>query len=604
MIAYTARSQVFEHFNYYDTDETQIKEIIEISIKDSTLNGSYRSFFQNGVTKAEGFYRDNSPDSLWVYYFQNGNKKAVGQLERGKQSGLWKYYYEYGGLKAEGNLKRGIRHGEWVNYFENEIVKSTGEYDNATKDGIWNFYFEDGTLKAQAFYRAGSGTYTEFYHSGKIRLEGENKNEQSFGSWTYYYESGEVQGIGNYLNGERQGEWVFHHPNGQKSAQGTYQKGLKSGEWQYWHDNGALSSIGSLKAGQEQGLWNLYFADGGLKSKGEYNDGEGQILEYYPGGQILAKGLIRNGNKEGQWIYFDEEGNQEGEAEFSNGIGKFTGYYENDTIRITGELENNKRIGLWIMYDTEGKIEGKYRPIYEEDAPVYRINEINEQNAERLSYDKPEYKFKAKSNRYFDTRINEYKGFIFSFNPFLTAFNELPLGIEYYKQERLGYELLYSLIRNPFYTSNTNIQKFTPYARGHQLKFKQKLYSPDHGRGMIYFGHELNFLWKRHLVKEEDQTVLPFEDINVVANETAAAYGIFLGYRWMSDPGGPGITLDVFIGVDIGYRSWNPQYEPNPDYDSYFMNINQNDLYLPFEFGLQFGFAGSNQQKLTPRYEQ
>ena len=47
----TTYGQVFEHRNYYDAGKTQLKEIIEISTADSSLNGLYQSFFQNGVLR-------------------------------------------------------------------------------------------------------------------------------------------------------------------------------------------------------------------------------------------------------------------------------------------------------------------------------------------------------------------------------------------------------------------------------------------------------------------------------------------------------------------------------------------------------------------------
>ena len=93
----------------------------------------------------------------------------------------------------------------------------------------------------------------------------------------------------------------------------------------------------------------------------------------------------------------------------------------------------------------------------------------------------------------FRPQVNEFKGIIVAFNPVSTAFGSIPFSVEYYLQERLGYELQFSILRDPFFTSDGNVKINDVYDRGYSLALRQKLYSPDRRLGMLYFGHELRF---------------------------------------------------------------------------------------------------------------
>lgn len=590
--------QNFESRSYYDSEQTKLKEVITLRSSDSTLNGAYYSYFQSGSPRIEGYYSDGQPDSLWVYFYENGNKKSSGLFEQAKQTGLWDYFYESGALKASGMLAEGQKSGYWSNYFENGNEKSSGGYFRDLKEGIWNYFFEDGTVKAQAYYEEGDGVYKQFYPSGELRMEGLNKDGKSEGLWTYYFETGELEAKGEFLEGLRDSIWTFYHKNGQISATGDYLKGKKTGLWTYYYENGQKSSEGELIEDQRDGQWNLYYESGEIKARSAYNTGDGIFTEYYPSGKQKAKGEILGGKRHGKWIFFNEDGVLDGEADFDQGKGLYVGYYPNERIKMKGPMDGEKRTGEWQLFNPDGSLAGVYRPIYEEDRPVFRIAQPMVKNeVTRNPVDKPEYLFKDKSIRYFKKGVNEFRAIIIGTNPAWVFLDEFPLAVEYYFQERLGFELQAIYHRAKFFENIEDLNFDATYSRGVTIRLRQKFYSRESEIGLFYFGHQLSFSSLIHRAKVLDTLVLPFGRPIIRADEMIGAYGVFIGLRWMRVTRNPGFSVDAFVGVDLSYRQWSENYEDRQRYDPLFDEFDRSSFSLPIQFGLNFGGVFSTKAK-------
>ncbi len=585
---------------YYDEAKTVLKEQYYVNdTLDNKLQGKYTSFFVSGSLKSEGNYKNNLASGMWKYYYENGKPKMEGAFELGKTHGTWIYYYENGGKRSEGLLEDNKKTGEWIYYFENGNIKSRGDYQNDVREGIWNYFYEDGTLKAQAFYQAGKGTYTEFYPSGKLKMKGLNKLGKSDSLWTYYYETGEKLADGYYKNGLKTGPWSYYYKNGNVSSQGGYENGSTVGNWIYYYEDGSKSAEGIQKAGQKDGYWNLYFQSGEIKGTGEYEQGTGPYREYYSSGKLRVVGYYRKGLSDGTWTYYDENGDIEGVAEFKKGVGDYVGYYSTGAKKMEGKVANDKKIGEWKLYKPNGELAGSYFPLYEEEKPVFLTSEtIAEAGELRKKYDKPDYRFKSRSLRYFTPVINEYKGVIFSANPLLAPLGQLPFSLEYYMQERLGYELTYTYLRNPFFEKEEEIELHKLYNRGNAFSVRQKFYSPDGRFGMVYLAHELGYRLQDHYVNVQDATE-PTEINRVGAGESRMHYAITLGTRIMRNPGNAGFGLDVFAGVGIGRRSYQANYS-DTEYDKHFETLRKSKTYIPVVVGLTFGYLGTRKREYYP----
>lgn len=598
IIIFSAFAQLKQGKKYYDSDSNKIKEIYHYSLQDSMLYGSYESFYFNGSLQTYGWYEKNLPDSLWRYYYENGRKKAIGRFKAGKPDGKWEYYFENGNLKSKGILRGVNKEGFWTFYYENDGEKSNGNYFNNQKSGIWNYFYEDGSIKAQAYLESGKGKYTEFYPSGARRMEGFNQNEKSIGEWIYYYESGEIEAIGSFENGLKTGVWTYYHKNGVIAGEGLYDSGVRTGDWKYYHDNGNISQSGKIINNQKDGYWKLFYPSGELLGEADFSQGTGDYNEYYPSGSRKSKGQLVNGKKEGKWYYYGENGNLEGEATMTNGEGEYIGYYADGTVKMKGRLKDDKRIGEWTLFNPDGTTAGTYHPIYEDETPIFKTR-ISEDELERGQYDKPDYRYKRRESRYFQPTINEYRGIIVGSNPLWLIDNQLPLALEYYMQERLGYELQIDILRNPFFTSDDAIADYEIYRRGAKIHFRQKFYSPDAKLGMLYFGHQLSFKYLNHQVNHIDTLIIqqPRRFGNMI--ETGIGYGIFVGNRWMKDVGNAGFTIDLFLGVSVMKRNFNKQYEPLQVLDNYFDREIKSNIHFPVLVGLNFGLVGPKSKSKT-----
>ncbi len=576
---------------YYDQELTQKKETYFIKSGTQLLEGPYESYYMDGQIKEIGQFQNNMPVDTWTYYYENGNLKMSGDIHNNLSQGYWNYYFENGNVSMEGELVNGIRDGLWKFYYESGALKTRGQYSMGRKIKIWNNFYEEGDIKSQIYYDEQRGEYKEFYISGKLKAKGVKIRDKNEGAWEYYYENGSVQARGGFVGGVKEGLWEFFHPNGNTSATGTYKNGLEEGEWTHYDQDGVLTSQGVERSGKKDGYWLLYYDDGSIKGRGIFKNGEGFYKEYYESGALKVSGLVRNGVNQGKWLYYYEDGTLEGEARFINGTGEYAGFYKDGTLKMEGTIEDGIKTGIWRLYNRDGSLAGYYRTYYEDDKPVFRI--IEEEKAQvdttRIPYDKPEYLFKKKKMRYFRPQVNEFRGIIIGSNPVSMVTGSIPFAVEYYMQERLGYELQYSIIRDPFFTSDANVRINKVYDRGYSLALRQKFYHQDGRLGMLYFGHELRFSTIDHFANVVDSSST-VNRLVVGANEKRFEYSLLLGYRFLRDAGGSGITIDAFTGIGLGYRDFDGEYPGSENFANIFKDLDTDELSIPFRFGVNIGF--------------
>jgi len=597
LAAHTAAAQGRLVQKYYDQDSLHIKERYFIdTTAGNQLSGPFQSFYYTGSPESEGSYTGNQPVGFWKYYYENGNTKMEGELRNTSNYGHWVYYFESGGKRMEGELREGKRQGEWTFYFENGTVKNKGTFTDGLRSEIWNYFYEDGTLKAQAYFRNGRGKYQEFFTSGNKKADGLIVDGKSDSLWRYYYEAGNLKSEGQYINGVKEGEWKTYHKNSNVAEQGNFLGGEKVGSWSYYYENGQLSSTGIERQGQKEGYWKLYYETGQLLGEGEYESGNGRYREYYESGQLKVSGHIKKGKSHGQWKYYYEDGSIEGTCTFKEGKGEYTGYYDNGAKKMVGMIDNNKKVGRWRLFKKNGKLEGYYNPVYEEDTPIFKF--AKESQLVRKDYEKPEYLYRRRKVRYFVPQVNEYRSVIISTNPLAPLVGYLPVSLELYFQERLGYEILFAYRQDPFFTEGPAVSPNTLYNSGFSISFRQKLYERNDRWGMFYFGHELNYTSLEHKLNFLDSTL--GGNVRVfTADEQRFEYGLYVGDRFIKDAGKGGFTLDIFVGLAVGYRSFNRDYDEGSEASLFFDELNQSNISTQFNFGLLFGFMGPTKKSST-----
>ncbi|MFP4291358.1 MAG: toxin-antitoxin system YwqK family antitoxin [Cyclobacteriaceae bacterium] len=589
---------------YYDNGKSLPRETFTVlSSNPSVLDGPYTAFFTNGSIRIKGRYEKGQASGYWEYFYENGHPKMRGTLQDNASHGVWEYFYENGHPQMRGVLYDSIRSGPWQFFFENGTIRSEGYFEEDRKIGKWKYYYEDAALKAEENYQGDTVQYVEYYTSGSIKLEGQKINENSIGTWTSYYENGSLKSEGEYDEGERNGLWKFYHENGKLSSVGDFIDGSTVGKWTYYYENGKISAEGAEKDGVKEGYWKLYHNNGDFKGEAVFNEGEGAYREFYEDGSLKVKGYMVDGINQGKWLYYYPDGKLEGECVFKNGKGAYLGYYRDGSLKMKGTIEEGERTGVWELYKTDGTLAGYYKSIYEDNKPVFRtLNKADKAEGKSDGQNtalNPDYLYRKKSLRYFKPRINELQSVIVGINPLGLLMDRLPLSIEYYMQERLGYELEIGLERAPFFYSDKSVALGSIYTRGGFVALKQKFYHPDTRSGMFYFGHRLGFDYLYH------NTNLNFTNERVreiVAKEQKISYVLLLGTRLIRDADmintritrdqrSSGLTFDLSAGLGIGYRFFQKAYEDNPQFDRMLNELQRSRVIFPIYLGATVGYA-------------
>jgi antitoxin component YwqK of YwqJK toxin-antitoxin module len=588
---------------YFDVQKKQPKEQYQVNAASPPqLHGPYTSYYANGRVKSRGSFSRNLALGLWQYFYENGNPKMAGELRRTGRHGDWKFYYENGQLQSEGAYTDGVRQGYWRFHYESGGPKSEGTFHDDQKTGTWQYYYEDGKPKGTAEHRDGLTYYRELFPSGTPSMEGLLKNDLGDSTWRYYHENGALKATGREKNGEKAGLWKFYQPDGKLASEGEYVNGQPNGAWRYYHENGELASEGQQRNGVREGEWKFYSDTGRQKAQSRYQHGEGMQQEYYPDGKLKARGPVKDGRYEGRWEYYSEEdGSVDGECTFNGGRGTFTGYYPDGKLRLTGTLENDRRVGEWTIYKPDGTVAGYYHTFDEGGLSRPGTSGADDRRSDdtlatatgpAVPYNKPPIRLPRRPSRYFTTRHNEFRGVIVGINPLAPVLGSLPLSVEYYYRERLGYEAGYIVYRRPFLKEASAMSLEKLYNRGFGVYLRQKFYQPDDALGMFYLAHEARFTEMDHRlhVSEADDGGLPYRR-TLQADENLYEYSIMVGDRWIADPGGQGFTLEGFLGIGMGYRHYRQRWNDNSRYDSLFDDARKGRVSVPLRLGLSIGYV-------------
>lgn len=579
VLVHRADAQAFLHLTYHDAEKTNLKEAYQVKDTISNiLHGNYISYYLNGNIESRGQFTDNETTGVWEFFYETGNLKMRGILKQNANFGLWEYFYESGQKSMQGNVNGKNREGEWISYYENGQVKEAGYYTRNKRSGVWKHYFEDGVLKGEIEYTNDHGRCTEYYHSGKIFGEGPRTGTHNVGRWRFFSEDGTLKSEGEYVNGKKQGEWKYYYPDGSTASRGVYVNDQRSGVWEEYFEDGRISGSGSYENGLKAGAWKTFYRSGKPSSETTFRDNRGEFREYFPSGKLKSQGSYENEQRQGLWIFYYENGRKEGECEYKDNNGVYYGYFPNGTLQTKGPMDGDLKTGTWEIYQEDGNLSGYYRPFYDNKKLGEEIVALADNTV------KARKKLQRGRNlSHFHPRVNEFRGLIVGGNPLMVFAGRLPLGVEFYLQERLGHEFEFIGIRDPFFKQDLSVPVGDRFERGYEVCIKQKLYNPLKA-GMWYFGHELRFTNHGHFINQPI-SVMNADVFTFSSVEQRIEWGIVLGYRISKSNVREGFTIDAFVSGDVGYRG----FDVDPKFSTYFADINQSRLSTSFHFGVNFG---------------
>jgi antitoxin component YwqK of YwqJK toxin-antitoxin module len=265
---YATDGKLFKMFKYID-------DVLQEDAEEIARIDERADYYDNGKLKIKAQYKNNVPDGIWREYSEDGKlekgllyKKGVvvgkGLTdEAGMRQGPWIEYFDDGILKAEGKYKNGKRTGYWKYYYHSGPLEEEGAYDNLGRaDGDWKWYYESKSLLKEESFTAGKedGLMTQYSEEGAIIAKGEFVEGYEQGKWFYSY--GDHREEGTYQNGQRDGNWIYFYGDGTREFEGKFVEDLPDGRHIYYWENGNKKDEGIYVMGKKEGDWIKYNKDG------------------------------------------------------------------------------------------------------------------------------------------------------------------------------------------------------------------------------------------------------------------------------------------------------------------------------------------------------
>lgn len=438
--------------------------------------------------------------------------------------------------------------------------------------------------------------YVEFYSSGSKKSEGFLIDGKSIGTWKYFHENGKLLSEGVEKDGLKEGLWIYYDKSGAISSKGNYTQGEQSGPWEYFHENGLIASKGEYADDKKEGDWTTFNTAGKKIGEGSFKNGRGIYREFYDSGKLKIEGAIDNDKNEGQWNYYYETGEPEGKCFYQQGKGKYLGYYKDGTNKMEGLLEDGHKTGIWRLYKPNGELAGLYKTYYDKDAPAFEdlaLDSIAAPPKDTLPpIEMPNMVIRKKRSRYFTPRVNEFRGYIIGANPAALLRNTLTASIEIYFQERIGYEFGATYLSKPMFKSHSSSPFNEVNYTGYELFVRQKFYQKDQDYGMFYFAHELRYTNTLYHVNVLDTLMSSPLEVSLELTERTIEYSVLVGDRLIKDARKKGITLDLYVGLGIGYRMMERNWpEDNKIYKNAFSIISTGVIKVPVRLGFTIGYV-------------
>jgi antitoxin component YwqK of YwqJK toxin-antitoxin module len=66
--------------------------------KEGNREGLWESYYQGGILRTRGYYKNNIADGYWEYYFTDGRIMDKGNYKNGIIYGYWEFYNYYGSM--------------------------------------------------------------------------------------------------------------------------------------------------------------------------------------------------------------------------------------------------------------------------------------------------------------------------------------------------------------------------------------------------------------------------------------------------------------------------------------------------------------------------
>ncbi len=114
---------------------------------DATFSGRKTSFHANGNFNTIANFTSGIPDGEYLSYFENGLLKEKGYYKNGLKHGNWSAYNEQGQATSSAHFNLGKKDGEWLIWDNEGNLRYKIAYENGVAVGNWVMYKQDGQIE-------------------------------------------------------------------------------------------------------------------------------------------------------------------------------------------------------------------------------------------------------------------------------------------------------------------------------------------------------------------------------------------------------------------------------------------------------------------------
>ena len=342
--------------------------------------GAYEKYTEDGILSEQGTYDDNGRstgttryynedgtlfrdeeyqhDLLVRYHYYGPDGKVLAQGERKKGKFQFEGVYRDGHKYVSGvYLDEGLKDGKWTYYYPDGTVSSEETMDKGKVTGLQRNYDEAGHLTTEWNYTAPdrSGTYTEFYMSGKPHVVAWLEHGKYNGSYREYQPDGTLLADKYLVDGSLTGWQRYYDIHGvpertDRVVDGSLRERILYGadgkEFQYIEVLPGTCTVHEKYENGKVGL-DLPFTDGELN---------GRIVHYFPNGVISREGHQVNGEYDGRWVTYYSNGKKNGCTHWDMGmhVGTDSTWFRDGTLQSIEEYAFGSTNGIYRLYDQNG----------------------------------------------------------------------------------------------------------------------------------------------------------------------------------------------------------------------------------------------------------
>lgn len=189
-----------------------------------------------------------------------------------------------------------------------------------------------------------------YYENGKVSSEGTLENGIPNGYWKTFYPTGILKSEGNRVNFMLDSTWVFYDSEGLKTSEINYKEDRRHGEVKTYK-NGVLHELSVYENDIKTGNMLVYYPTGEVKQLVPFVEGkeEGEGYEYDTEGTIITMLTYRDGN-----LRTVERINRR--DNLGKKRGKWMEFYDNGMVAKEGYYMNDLRNGIFKYYNRKGDL--------------------------------------------------------------------------------------------------------------------------------------------------------------------------------------------------------------------------------------------------------